>query len=662
MATLKKRKDGKASNATNLRIDEKLVMTGKRGRPRVAKVEATFDDVDLTGHDYRSLRKARRGLYHPKRAEKSRWQCGDHLIPDCDELTALLFSFKHAPLPQIKEYLFWEIADILWNSDPDEPKFEKHKWSYEIIHHACRETYLSIGGAANVGKSYVCAGWGIVNWLCDPANTIVLMTSTDREGAKKRVWGCMKNLLDMVPEPPMKESYSIGAVPYWDGVKKPSSTAGIFLVTADKSKDKDKVGKLIGIHAPRVFLIADELSDISENVLSAATGNLEKNPYFQMIGMSNPSSRFDPFGLMATPKGGWTSVNEEVDYEWMTRYGRYIRIDSELSPNIVEDTSPEYPSDVFYVYLPTDESIEKDLSNFGDSPEEARKSRNYMRFNRAIFFDGGEEENLYSESAFMKAGALDRTVMFRPTLIAGCDPSFSSGGDNTVMVFLEEGFDSHTQHVVQFKEMVYLYEDSTDKENPRTLQIADKIIAECKKRGIPPENFALDASSGAGKTLADVLQLQWGSNAFLRVEFGGAASDRRIKNDSNVTGKDRYANRASELFFMGQTYLIGRQLYGIPPIIAKQFSQRAVLPPKKGPNGIRLQVEPKKLFKARVGKSPDEQDAYLVAVELARTRHMFTPLNPVARVDKSNDMAKWLGNRRTHASYAADKMGFVGNL
>ena len=41
---------------------------------------------------------------------------------------------------------------------------------------------------------------------------------------------------------------------------------------------------------------------------------------------------------------------------------------------------------------------------------------------------------------------------------------------------------------------------------------------------------------------------------------------------------------------------------------------------------------------------------------------MFTPLNPVARVDKSNDMGKWLGNRRTHASYAADKMGFVGNL
>jgi hypothetical protein len=210
--------------------------------------------------------------------------------------------------------------------------------------------------------------------------------------------------------------------------------------------------------------------------------------------------------------------------------------------------------------------------------------------------------------------------------------------------------------------MIYLYEDSTDHVNPRTLQIADKIIAECKKRDIPPENFAMDASSGAGKGLCDVVQLQWNSNAFLRVEFGGKASDRRIKNDSKITGKDRYENRASELFFAGLTYLLGRQLYGIPAIIAKQFSQRAVLPPKKGPNGIRLQVESKKLFKARVGKSPDEQDAYLVAVELARVRHMFVPLDPVARDTKGRDMAKWLGTRRTHGSFAADKMGFVGNL
>ena len=651
----------KGTRTTELKLGEKLVMTGKRGRPRIVK--ATSDGIDTKGHTYESLKKVRRGLYHPKKTKDGFWMCGETRIPDCDELTALLFTFKHSVFPDEKEYLFWEIADILWNSDPDEPKFEKHKWSYEIIHHACRETYLSIGGAANVGKSYVCAGWGIVNWLSDPGNTIVLMTSTDREGAKKRVWGCMKNLLDMVPGAPMKESFSIGAVPYWDGVNKPSSTAGIFLVTADKSKDKEKVGKLIGIHAPRVFLIADELSDISENVLSAGTGNLAKNPFFQMIGMSNPSSRFDPFGIMATPKAGWTGVNEELDYEWATKInGRYLRIDSEQSPNIVDDESPEYPGGVYYVYLPTSESIETDLSTFGDTPEEARKSRNYMRFNRAIFFDGDDDENIYTESAFMKAGALDKTVIFRPTLLCGCDPSFSAGGDNTVMVFVEEGFDEHGQHVVQFKEMIYLYEDSTDHVNPRTLQIADKIIAECKKREIPPENFAIDASSGAGKGLCDVLQLQWGSNSFLRVEFGGAPSDRKIKNDSKITGKDRYANRASELFFAGLTYLLGRQLYGIPAIIAKQFAQRAVLPPKKGPNGIRLQVESKKLFKARVGKSPDEQDAYLVAVELARVRHMFMPLDPVARDTKGRDMAKWLGTRRTHSSFAADRMGFVANL
>lgn len=615
----------------------------------------------LSEHTCDSLRLARYRRFHPVRTNMGGWKTSRWAIGPCDPLMALLFGFKHSKDPEETEYLFWEIADLLWNKDPDDPKFEKHKWSHAIIHNACQYEYLAIGGAANVGKSYVCAGWAIVNWLSDPANTIVLVTSTDRESAKKRMWGCVKNLLDMCPSPPCKNQYSIGSISYWDGKNKPSSTAGIFLVTADKSKDKDKVGKLIGIHAPRVLLMADELSDISPNVQTAATGNLAKNPFFRMIGMSNPSSRFDPFGVFSTPKSGWESVNPEEDYEWPTKLnGLFMRIDSELSPNIDDTPNPEYPTGVFYPYLPTDESIAKDLELFGDSPEEARKSRSYLRFNRAVFYDSEGEDSVYSQSEFIKAGALNSTTLSRTTRIAACDPSFSMGGDSTVMVLIEDGFDSYGQHCVQVKELKYLYEDASA-EDSRTLQIADKMIAQCKKWEVEPENFALDASSGAGKGLADMLQLQWGNNRFLRVEFGGAASSKKIKNDSRITGKDRYVNRASELFYSGRQYLIGRQLYGIPAVIADQMCKRLSMDPVKGAMGVRLQVEPKKLYKARVGKSPDETDAFLVACECARVRQQFVPADPVPQRAKDN-MGEWLRNRRTHRDYQASNLGFVSNL
>ena len=609
--------------------------------------------------DPRTLQETRRALFYPKKIPTG-WQILGRKVGAVNVLSALLFGFKVSDTPEEKEFFFWEIANLLWNKDPDDRKFAKHKWSYHIIHNACREKYLAIGGAGNSGKSYTCAGWGVVSWLADPANTLVLFTSTDLKGAKARVWGAMSKLLSMVPNPPCKFNDSIGVIKYFDGTQA-FDTGGLRLVTADKSTSKDKVGKMIGIKAKKLILIADELGEMGPNVQSAATGNLSGNESFQMIGLSNPASRFDPFGLFATPKAGWESLSEN-DLEWRTKVGGlYIRFDSGSSPNIDTDTNPEYESGEFYPYLPTTEKINEKLESLGSTPEEARKSREFMRFDMALFHDSDEEESVYSEAEFLRAGALDKTKLHEPTKMAGCDPSYSSGGDSTVIAFIEEGFDLRGQHSIQLTELVYLYEDMTDSENPRTLQIADKIIRECKKRGVTPENFAIDSTSGAGKGLCDVLQLQWGTNVFMRVEFGGAASNRRIKNTSKLTGKDRYKNKASEIFFVGKQYLLGRQIYGIPPIIAKQMCQRLCLEPVKGPLGMILGVEPKKFFRARCGKSPDEADAFLVAVDGARTRRNFMPADPKPKGDQPN-IPKWLQSRRTHGSYADDRLGFVGGL
>ena len=641
--------------------DAEVIQKRGRGRPRRVtdpSLQSKYQQrkIALTRHELHAKRKA---LYYPVRLPVGGWDVKGMRLPPCNLTTILLFAFKHAESPEEKEFLFWEIADLLWNKDPDDRRYAKHKWSYTMIHHACREKYLAIGGAGSSGKSYTMAGWGVVNWLADPENTLVLFTSTDLKGAKARIWGAMTRLLRLVPDAPCVWRESTGVIAFANG-DAVSDTAGIRLVTADKSSSKDKVGKLIGIKAKKVILIADELGEMGPNVQSAATGNLSKNPHFQMIGLSNPASRFDPFGIFSEPQTGWDSVNNELDYQWRTKIkGLYIRLDSEQSPNIDDTESSEYEVGEFYPYLPTADTIETDLDTFGTTHEEARKSREFMRFNRAIFYDSDGEESVYSEAELLRAGATQDAVLSNPVLLAGFDPSFSSGGDKSVLTFIEEGMDQHGQHCIRLKETVYIYEDMTNKVDPRSLQIADKVKVECLRRGLKPEDLAVDAS-GAGGPWCDILQLQW-SAGFLRVQFGGAASDRRLKNDSRITCRDRYRNRATELFAIGKQYLLGRQIYGIPALVAKQMCQRLFLPPTKGVLGMVLQVEPKGVYKARVGSSPDELDSFLVAVELARARHMFIPADPVA-VRENKTIAAWLRPKRTLRDFAADRCGHVAHL
>lgn len=433
-------------------------------------------------------------------------------------------------------------------------------------------------------------------------------------------------LIDHIPNPPCRIIDSIGVIAYYDAsIGKSYYARGLKLVSADKKQGKRKIDKLIGGKAPRVILIADELGGISESVQSAFASNLATNETSQMIGLYNPSSRFDPFGIFCTPKNGWDSVDVINDMRWDMQVGGgiYIRLDAYDSPNFhLEDGEDEG-----YPYLPSQRTIDDALDALGSTPEEAAKSGEFLRMFRAVFNDSDNGETVYSVAEITKSEAMDKPSVSGGTTLGGLDPSFSSGGDATVLKIGVLGYDNLGQHVMVFGDAVRIYEDSMDKTEPRNVQIARKVVAECKKRGVKPENLSVDAT-GAGGPFCDILQMVWDSNEFLRVQFGGAASDRKIKNDSKTTCRERYENRASELFFIGKQYLLGRQMFGLSGDMVKQMTSR-LFSTKKGVKGLRMQVEPKKEYKARMGESPDETDASFVLLEGARSRHFFMPADPM---------------------------------
>jgi hypothetical protein len=546
------------------------------------------------------------------------------MIPETGTLTALLWGFANHPNLRAKEYYFWRVAELLWN-DPElpEPLFIRHEWSEEIVWECLNNKYLSVGGAASSGKSHTLAGYGIIQWLSRPRDTMVLITSTSLREARKRVWGSVIRLLSVIEGAPINIRDSIGSANYVDDTGTTFDTAGLSLIAAERSRTKEAIGKLIGIKQKRLILIADELGELSESIIHAAIANLSKNPFFQCVGLSNPASRFDAFGVWSAPEHGWESVDTMTDYTWTTRWGgKYMRLDGEINPNIRAGYTK-------YSFLPSEDQLAEDRRLMGET------SRLYYRMVKAVFFDSDEDDSIYSEADLIRNKATQTTQFVGQTdRVCGIDPAFTNGGDATMMVFATVGVNTEGQFAIRFDESITINDDVTNKAVPRTYQIVDIIKRECVKRKIPPSNVAID-STGAGAPFCDVVAGEW-SPDILRVAFGGAASEKRVSQSSKLVGSDIYVNRVTELWFIAKELMRNFQVFGVTTEMAKEMTARRYEMVKD--KGTRVKAESKGDLKGRLGRSPDLTDAAFIAVDLARTRFGLTPTEPRSKENNSSGL------------------------
>ena len=547
-------------------------------------------------------------------SKKNKMVVGDLLIPPTNTLTALLYGFANHNKIRAREYYFWRICDELWNnSDLPDPLMVRHPWATKMIRAALSNKYLAVGGAASSGKSHTMAAYAIVCWLAAPRDTLVLLTSTTLREARKRIWGSVITLLNVIDGAPFRIRDSIGNVAYINEKGTLIEKAGLSLIACEKSKEKTAVGKFIGIKQKNVIVVADELSELSESILQAGLTNLSKNPRFQLIGMSNPASRYDAFGVWSQPKQGWDDTNPEED-EWDTKYGGlYIRLDGERSPNILA-------GETLYPWLPTEETLAEDRELLGPD------SRGYKRMVSAVFFESDEDESIYSETTLARSSAMS-TVDWtgKPIPCAGLDPAFSNGGDRCILYTGLVGYDTSGQYVIELKDAIPLLDDATNTAVPRSYQIVQMLKEELSKRNIDPSNLAVD-STGAGNPFCDIIEAE-GLLNILRVSFGGKPSEKKVSINSKLRGVDAYTNRCSELWFAGKELIRTKQLFGITNELAGEMAGRRYDMVKTG--SLKMKIETKPEFKSRLGKSPDLADAAFLCIDIARQRLGLVAAEPI---------------------------------
>src|SRR5215475_5076465 len=78
-------------------------------------------------------------------------------------------------------------------------QFEYHEWTERLLYGLCHRMLLGVPGCSGSSKTYNISHFAAVWWLCDPAESSVILVSTSKESLKKRAWPEMARCYSQAP-------------------------------------------------------------------------------------------------------------------------------------------------------------------------------------------------------------------------------------------------------------------------------------------------------------------------------------------------------------------------------------------------------------------------------------------------------------------------------
>lgn len=526
--------------------------------------------------------------------------------------------------------------EMIWHPKSRKP-FTENPYSVRMLKAFCEHSFLALAGHASSGKTYNPAAWAIWNYLCDPWGTKVFVTSTSLKDSKGRIWGDVEELWDAAEDfflasgignAPGKLVKSMGTIRCVLNGKE-TDKAGITMIAGDNSEAAKTEAKVKGFKRDRVILICDEMTDLSENLLNSAEGNLNSNHNFQMIGIGNPASYYDPLGKMCEPKEGWATVNETM-FEWQGKRAYVIRFDAKTSPNVLARRN------IYHGILPY-EKYDEAKNTLGEH------SPTFYQMYRGFWCPTGAIESIYTENEIILYGA-DKPCNNGwhwsgiPAWVWGLDPAFKNGGDDAVLTLGKVGNVAGKLHkVFERAETITIKTDVNLMEGgaivPRDVQVMREVARILGQRKIPLENGAIDVSGAAsfGSHFSSIVGAGW-----IPVEFGGSPSDLPTSNIDKRPAKEVYTRMVAELWHVGKELLRNGQIRGLDPDTINQMVARTY----ETKNG-KIRVQPKEEMKKITGKSPDRADSLFICIFAARKRFDLVSKDAPKTTPEENGQSNW---------------------
>lgn len=499
---------------------------------------------------------------------------------------------------------YQNICKILW------PDLVYTEWTNRMHEALCRPGSIIMTGPASAGKSWEMARFAIIWMIMAPTDIAVAVTSTSVQMSRKRIWAKLKtmwttandmakaNLGYCIPGHIMDSSTEIQA-------KKGDSEHAISIVPGSQKYLLDGVTKLKGWHAKYVLILADELQDMTDEVVHSCVNMRSGSVEFKFAGSGNGCSWMNTMGKSMMPlSGNPESVTVDMD-EWEAKDATVIHFDGLKSPNIIDPGSAPWNQ--------SQSDVDKIIETHGEN------SLQYWQMVRGFPPPDDSYNAVVSESLLIKFQALqDQELATGWEWHAGLDSGF--GGDDCVLKLAKVGTfilpqgETLRQGVV-FSERIVIktVAKTTD---PIDFQIANQAIAICKQRGIKPRNFSIDGT-GTGRGVAAIIRKEWFNDIHVLV-YGESASDLPVSAQDYTKCKDAYFNCVTEMYYSFRIFVMNGQVRGVTAQMARGFGCRTY----SVRNGRTL-LSPKLEAKKILGRSPDEEDASVMIIANMRRHGYF---------------------------------------
>lgn len=487
----------------------------------------------------------------------------------------------------------------------------------DIANKLCQFNNSLLTGPASANKTYCAASFDFTSFICAPHQTLVMVSTTSGSASERRIWGDIKDFHREAKyeecgiEPIGEIVEYLKAIVYDPGKQLGGSdknsrdfrnSISVIPIATDSSGES-ALATIQGSKNMFVIWTLDEMANMNEGV-TRPNGNLNKNPHYQFIGIGNAGDITDPHGRDCMPLGGLEALNIDADREWISATGKHVLfLHGDETPNnhpFVDQSLIKQITDYPFIYSSNalaskDSAIEYGFGNAAEGME----TSDYWKFCIGFWPPATSVNNLYTANLFKSFNATKEpdTIVSGIRNFGAGDFAFTAGGDSNVFFHAKIGFTASGKKQIQFsKETIPIRSKAKDSKDFIT-QVAASFVDLIQSHNIRFKDFGADIGNDAALTLNEMSKIAK-THDFFGISSVGAAGDSK-----------RYKNKVTELWFRARDLIKTGLCRGIN-LQSKYFTQLCQRKYQSLGKNFYL-IEPKRDMKKRIGRSPDDADAFI---------------------------------------------------